>query len=208
MVSNAEKASIWWRHHGLTHCVLYHRHNISLKWVGANQVGKMHKSGVYVVIYCRRQNVIPLWKIHDAVLTSCGRDKMAVSLQTACSKSFSWMTIVAFWFKFHWHVFPMFQCIKTDRILWYSPADTQPRKIWQQWEKVDTFDLMVIIKLFKIYPVDHISWRHTTQFITKMIKKVTKRTNSLDVSAPGHSPWILDWACFHWTPLCHVYIPY
>ena len=28
--------------------------------------------------------------------------------------------------------------------------------------------------------------------------------NSLDVSAPGHSPWILDWTCFRWTPLCHV----
>ena len=26
--------------------------------------------------------------------------------------------------------------------------------------------------------------------------------------APGHSPWILDWICFLWTPLCHVYIPY
>ena len=32
--------------------------------------------------------------------------------------------------------------------------------------------------------------------------------NSLDVSAPGHSPWILDWACYLRTPLCHVYIPY
>ena len=32
--------------------------------------------------------------------------------------------------------------------------------------------------------------------------------NSLDVSAPGHPPWILDWTCYLWTPLCHVYIPY
>ena len=30
----------------------------------------------------------------------------------------------------------------------------------------------------------------------------------LDVSAPGHSPWILNWTCFLFTPLCHVYIPY
>ena len=30
----------------------------------------------------------------------------------------------------------------------------------------------------------------------------------LDVSAPGHSPWILDWTYNLWTPLCHVYIPY
>ena len=22
------------------------------------------------------------------------------------------------------------------------------------------------------------------------------------------SPWILDWTCYLWTPLCHVYIPY
>ena len=32
--------------------------------------------------------------------------------------------------------------------------------------------------------------------------------NSLDVSAPGLSPWIFSWTCFLWTPLCHVYIPY
>ena len=32
--------------------------------------------------------------------------------------------------------------------------------------------------------------------------------NSLDVSAPGHSPWILDWTCYLRTLLCHVYIPY
>ena len=25
---------------------------------------------------------------------------------------------------------------------------------------------------------------------------------------PGHSPWILDWTCFIWTPSCHVYIPF
>ena len=29
-----------------------------------------------------------------------------------------------------------------------------------------------------------------------------------DVSAPGHSSWILEWTCYLWTPLCHVYIPY
>ena len=26
--------------------------------------------------------------------------------------------------------------------------------------------------------------------------------------ALGHFPWVLDWICFLWTPLCHVYIPY
>ena len=36
---------------------------------------------------------------------------------------------------------------------------------------------------------------------------VLQMHNSLDISAPGHSPWILDWTCFLWTPLCHVYIP-
>ena len=29
----------------------------------------------------------------------------------------------------------------------------------------------------------------------------------LDVSAPGHSLWILDWTCYLRTPLCHVYSP-
>ena len=32
--------------------------------------------------------------------------------------------------------------------------------------------------------------------------------NSLDVFTHGHSPWILDWTCYVWTPFCHVYTPY
>ena len=34
------------------------------------------------------------------------------------------------------------------------------------------------------------------------------KTIRYHISAPGHSPWILVWACFFWTPLCHVYVPH
>ena len=30
--------------------------------------------------------------------------------------------------------------------------------------------------------------------------------NSLDVSAPEHSPLIFDWTCYLWTSFCHGYI--
>ena len=37
---------------------------------------------------------------------------------------------------------------------------------------------------------------------------VLQMYNSLDISAPGNSPWTLDWTCYLRIPLCYIYIPY
>ena len=37
---------------------------------------------------------------------------------------------------------------------------------------------------------------------------VLQMRKSLDVSTPGHSPWILDGTCYLRTSFCHGYIPY
>ena len=43
---------------------------------------------------------------------------------------------------------------------------------------------------------------------SNLVVLVLQMCNSLDVSATGHSPWILAWTCYLQTPLCHVCIPY
>ena len=46
-----------------------------------------------------------------------GRDKMAAISQTTFWNAFSWMTVVIFWFKFNWNLFPMVQLLISDQWL-------------------------------------------------------------------------------------------
>ena len=52
------------------------------------------------------------------------------------------------------------------------------------------------------------TFRNTFYAFSTWAVLVLQMQNSLDVSAPGHSPWILNWTSYLWTPLSHVYIPY
>ena len=49
--------------------------------------------------------MLPLVEIWDCVLTHWGRDKMDAILQTTLSNAFSWMKMLEFRLKFHWHLF-------------------------------------------------------------------------------------------------------
>ena len=68
------------------------------------------------------------------------------------------------------------------------------------------FWVCVVLVLILLFPwfLDRILF-HT---FCNQVVLVLQMHNSLDVSAPGHSPWILDWPCYVWTPLCNVYIPH
>ena len=48
-------------------------------------------------------------KQHKLHLTGGGLNKMATIFQTTFSNAFSWIKIVAFWWKFHWNLFPRVQ---------------------------------------------------------------------------------------------------
>ena len=62
------------------------------------------------LIYPNQQHGLQFHSFYSGCfLTHWGRDKIAAIFQTTFSKSFSYMNIVEFWFKFHWNVFPMVQ---------------------------------------------------------------------------------------------------
>ena len=86
---------------------------------------------------------------------------------------------------------------------------------WAQchWSNPDEYTLLplsadnVATNIIYIFMAINYLLIYTLGFLYIVIL-VLQMHNSLDASAPGHSPWILDWTCFLWTPLCHVYIHY
>ena len=66
--------------------------------------------------------------------------------------------------------------------------------------------IMIIVTITEIFMANLFILNYTFRLFVTIVLVLQKR-NCLDVSAPGHSLWILDWICYLRTPLCHVYIP-
>ena len=67
--------------------------------------------------------------------------------------------------------------------------------------------IMIVMTIIGIFMANNYLLNYTLGFIY-LSSLVLQMLNSLDVSVPGHSLWIVDWTCYLWTPLCHVYIPF
>ena len=68
--------------------------------------------------------------------------------------------------------------------------------------------IMIVVTIIGIFMAINYFLNYTLGLLYLNMVLVLQMHNSLDVSAPGHSLWILDWTCFLWTPLWHIYIPY
>ena len=67
-------------------------------------------------------------------LTHWRRDKMTAIFQTAFSIAFSWVTIVVFWWKFHWTLFPWIQLtIFQHWFRWWLGAGQATSHYLNQW---------------------------------------------------------------------------
>ena len=108
MASNAEKVSIWWRHHDNFRWSLSHRvhHTIKLHcmklWHAADQVTDRWLNQWWLGSLTHKSPGIN-------GLTHWGRDKMAAISQTTLSSAFSWEKMSEFQLKFHWTLFPRVQ---------------------------------------------------------------------------------------------------
>ena len=63
--------------------------------------------------------------------------------------------------------------------------------------------IMIVVTIIGIFEAILFILNYTFRLsVTKYTVLVLQIRNSLCVSARGHSPWILDWTCFLWIPLC------